>query len=119
MSDLKLKPIYELVLEHIHVCEERISKISKAKDFTDSNEGKVLFDAITMRLQAMGENVKRASKINQQLLEKYPEVQWDSIIRFRDYVSHHYELLDHEVVFDIAKHHLTALKIAIEKELNS
>jgi uncharacterized protein with HEPN domain len=71
---------------------------------------------MNMRLQALGENIKRAVKIDKQLLQKHPEVDWNTIIRFRDFISHHYELLDHEVVFDIGKHHLSVLKLAIEKE---
>lgn len=103
----------------ISTCAKAGCKVDSAKYFIDSDEGELLFDAMNMRLQALGENVKRAVGIDKRLFEKYPEVDWNTIVRFRDFISHHYELLDHEVIFDIGKYHLPVLKAAIEKELNS
>lgn len=118
MSDL-LKPVYTLILDHIQVCQNRMLKVDSAGYFIGSEEREMLFDALNMRLQALGENIKRAVKIDNQLFEKHPEVDWNTIIRFRDFISHHYELLDHEVIFDIGKYHLPVLKVAIEKELSA
>ena len=45
----------------------------------------------------------------------YVEIEWDKIGRFRDLVSHHYEHVDHEIVYDICQNHIPRLKNVIEK----
>lgn len=108
---------FEIILKHIHVCEKRFEKIREPKDFVGSEEGFLLLDAIVARLQPIAENVKRIIKHNPSLTEKYPEIGWDKIIRFRDFISHHYEMLDYEIVFDICKVNLPELKGVILLEL--
>ena len=66
-----------------------------------------------MRLQVVGELLKKINKIDKSLLENYPEIEWDKIMRLRDIVSHHYEKVDHEIIFDICKTHIPRLKSTI------
>jgi len=100
-------------IDHLKVIRKRISSIQTADDFVKTDDGKTLLDAISMRLQAIGENIKKVEKINPSLLEKHPEVEWQKIIRFRDIISHHYNMLDYEIIFTICKKDLPALKKAI------
>ncbi len=65
-----------------------------------------MLDAISMRLQVIGESVKQIQKLNPLFPEQCSEIEWDKIAKFRDLVSHHYEHVDHEVVFDICKVHV-------------
>jgi uncharacterized protein with HEPN domain len=88
---------------------ERFSTIKLADNLILTAEGVTLLDAICMRLQVIGESVKQIQKIDQPFLEKYSEIEWDKIARFRDLVSHHYEHVDHEVVYDICKAHIPKL----------
>ncbi|MBN2394954.1 MAG: DUF86 domain-containing protein [Candidatus Atribacteria bacterium] len=37
---------------------------------------------------------------------RYADIEWNKIARFRDLVSHHYEQIDYEIVYDICKNHL-------------
>lgn len=76
-----------------------------------------MLDAIAARLQPIAENVKRIIKLNPAVEQKYPNLEWDKIIRFRDFISHHYEMLDYEVVFDICKSNLPQLKQVVLAEL--
>ena len=92
MSEIE-KEILEIILEHISVCEERFASIEQPSDFVNSSEGNLILDSIAARLQAIGENVKRVIKHYPDFQKKYPEVNWDDIVRFRDFISHHYELL--------------------------
>ena len=80
-----------------------------------SDYGVLVLDAIAMRLQVIGEVLKKINKIDPSVFTEYPEIEWNNIMRFRDIVSHHYEKVDHEIVFDICKNHLPALKQTIEK----
>jgi len=106
---------YESILNHISIIEERMSGINNASQLTGNKESELLLDAITMRLQAIGENVKRIIIKNPSLTVNHPEVPWENIIKFRDFISHHYELLDYEAVFEIGKTFLPQLKTAITK----
>jgi uncharacterized protein with HEPN domain len=117
MSDT-YKYSLEIILEHLTVCEKRFSEINSDKDFITTDYGNTLLDAIVARLQATGESIKRVLKLNNFLPEKYPSIEWDKIIRFRDFISHHYEKLDYEIVFEICKNDLPRLKKVIEEELN-
>lgn len=85
----------------------------------ESENGNILLDSIVTRLQAICENLKKVLKHNKGLMQKYPNIEWEKIIRFRDLVSHHYEKLDYEVVFDICQSDLPELKKTLTEELNS
>jgi uncharacterized protein with HEPN domain len=70
--------------------QERFSKILEAADFVGSTEGVILLDAISMRLQIIGELVKKIQKTAPMYLSDYAEIEWKKISKFRDLVSHHY-----------------------------
>jgi uncharacterized protein with HEPN domain len=105
----------DLMVQSIHLIQERFSKILVPDDFVLTPEGVILLDAISMRLQIIGESVKQMQKTNLLFLQRYTEVEWDKIARFRDLVSHHYEHVDHEIVFDICKVHIPKLSEMIQK----
>lgn len=112
-----------IILESIALIEERFSKIESADRFVTSPEGMLLLDAVSMRLQIIGELIKKIHKIEPLLLEKYPEIEWSKIIKLREIISHHYESVDHEIIYDICKNHIPRLKSTaykiIEKEIHS
>lgn len=63
-----------------------------------------------MRLQALGENLKRISLKHPYVITDLAYSEIDNVIRFRDYVSHHYEQLEHEVIFLICQEKIPELK---------
>jgi uncharacterized protein with HEPN domain len=68
-----------------------------------------------MRLQVIGETVRKIQKAEPSFWDNYLEVEWDKIARFRDFVSHHYNQVDHEIIFDICKAHIPKLKVILQK----
>ncbi|MEI7012423.1 DUF86 domain-containing protein [Leptospira licerasiae] len=84
----------------------------------NSEEEITILDSIAMRLQAIGDNVKSISKLDPIFLSNYPETDWVKIMRMRGIVSHHYEGLDHEIIFSICKDKLKDLKSSIIDILN-
>ncbi len=100
----------ELMVESIGLIEQRFLEISEADDFVRSAEGVIILDSICMRLQSIGELVKKINKIDKTLLGKSPEIEWPKIMKLRDIISHHYEQVDHEVIYDICKNHIPRLK---------
>lgn len=57
----------KIILESIDLIEERFSKINLADDFVTSSEGVLLLDAVSMRLQVIGETVKKIRVTNEHL----------------------------------------------------
>jgi len=115
MPNVEIAEYFDLVRESIDLIEERFSKIDEPNDFVESAEGVVLLDAISMRLQVIGESVRKIQKTDSSFLNRYPDIEWDKIARFRDLVSHHYEQIDHEIVYDICNVHIPELKKTLEK----
>jgi uncharacterized protein with HEPN domain len=96
-------------LEHIETIERYFKDIKSPAQLSSFNNG-LQFDAILMRLQALGENLKRISISHPAVINDlaYPEVK--NVMRFRDYVSHHYEQLESEVVYDVCSTRIPQLK---------
>jgi uncharacterized protein with HEPN domain len=115
MPNGEITEYFDLVRESIDLIEERFSKINEPNDFVESAEGVVLLDAISMRLQVIGESVRKIQKTDSSFLNRYSDIEWDKIARFRDLVSHHYEQIDHEIVYDICKVHIPELKKTLKK----
>ena len=97
---------YELYLNLVREMCERLEK-------TDINKltNEDIWDAALMRLQVIGENLK---KIPKKLKEKSPEVKWENFEWFRNQVSHEYKIVLREVVKDLIKK-IPELKEAIFK----
>jgi len=115
MLDDIIRDNLQIILESIVLIESRFSKINSANDLVSSANGVLILDAIAMRLQVVGELLKKINKMNKSLLENYQEIEWDKIMRLRDIVSHHYEKVDHEIIFDICKNHIPRLKSTIHE----
>jgi uncharacterized protein with HEPN domain len=111
MYDAVYRYSLDTIFEHITVCNKRFSEINKPTDFISSEYGRILLDAIVTRLQAIGENIKNTFRKNNLLQKKYPEIEWNKIVRFRNFISHHYEMLDYEIVFEIGKNYLPQLEL--------
>jgi len=91
-----------------------MKKVPDADYFTSSEESQILYDSILIRLQAIGENIKKIEKITPGFTENVLGVDAAKIIRFRDILSHHYELLDYQVIHNISTVHIPILHVAIK-----
>lgn len=112
MYDELLLSKLKTCLEHTEAIEMYFGDAVSAESFYSKNNG-ANYDASLMRLQALGERLKN-------IIKKYPFVENDlnyseinNVIRFRDYVSHHYELLEHETIFEICRFKIPELKTCI------
>lgn len=106
----------QYILESIELIEARIIEIFYAEDFVNSPQGLTIMDSVCMRLQSIGENVKKISFIQPETLTE-ADYDWEKIINFRDFISHHYEMLDYMIVYDICQNHLPQLKTIVKKYL--
>ena len=104
----------QLIAESLDLITKRFSKIKQPDDFVSNDSGILVLDAIAMRLQVVGELLKKIDKTNNSFLNNYNEIPWDKIMKLRDIVSHHYEQVDHEIIFDICKNHLPKLRKTVQ-----
>lgn len=106
----------ELIAESISAIEDYFKTIDAPTDFkTDKNQ--VLLDAIIMRLQVIGENIKKINKMQPHFFETQVQFDTNAIIRFRDMISHHYEKINPAIVYDICTSDIPILKQAIDRLL--
>lgn len=118
MSDIILEN-FRTIIQSIKLIKRRFETIHKADDFVLSEEGVVLLDSISMRLQVIGELLKKNDKLDNQLLQQYPNIEWQQIMRLRDIISHHYESIDNEIIFDICCNHIENLEKAVLEIINT
>lgn len=119
MNDRQIAGNLERIMEYVDRIERYFDGIETPDDFLASLDGNKTLDAIGMMLVSIGESVKRIDKISDgQFLMHYPEIDWSGVMRTRDILTHHYEKLDHEIVFHVCIHHIQPLRRAIERMRN-
>lgn len=115
MSDPELvQDILTNITTAIERIERRFQGIASADDFLADDEGIDRLDGIAMMLIAVGEQIKRLDSIaGIDLSARYPSIDWRGVKGIRDFLSHHYFVVDAEVIFDVCQNKLAGLKQAI------
>ena len=115
MSDPELvQDILANIATAIERIERRFQGIKSADDFLTDDEGIDRLDGIATMLIAVGEQVKRLDSVADiDLATRYPDVDWKGVKGIRDFLSHHYFVVDVEVIFDVCQSKLDGLKQAI------
>ncbi|WP_456479798.1 HepT-like ribonuclease domain-containing protein [Nautilia sp.] len=115
MDKSEISILLDFVLKSIELIEKRFEKINDIDDFL-TEDGLLILDAISMRLQAIGEALKNIEKKDKEfLLQIAPKDYWSKIIKTREIISHHYINLDAEIVYMICDEKLDELKKYISK----
>lgn len=106
----------EAILDNVEVIASYFIEIKTPNDFY-LGKGGMVYDAILMRLQTLGENIKIIYRQDPAL---FADIQNEviSIIRFRDIISHHYEKLDANIVYEICRDYLPLFQQKIKAILN-
>ena len=68
---------FEDIQESISVLKHRIEGINSPLDFFNDDNSIIIYDAIAMRLQTIGESLKNVEKRNKDFLSKYPEIEME------------------------------------------
>lgn len=111
MDKATTKELLEFIIESLNLIKRRFKTIKSSDDFLDNDDGLDKLDAISMRLQSIGEALKNLHKREKELLLKVAdEYYWSQIIKTRDFISHHYVDIDSETVFDICSNEIGELE---------
>jgi uncharacterized protein with HEPN domain len=114
MLDFVVLDRLQRIQESIKLIEDRTNYIVIAKELVIPEDGAMLIDSIALRLQVIGEHVKKIDSLDPNLFPEKLQIDPDPIIRFRDFISHHYEKTDYEIIFDIIKNKLPYLSEKIK-----
>lgn len=101
-------PYLQHILDAIKDIENSTSNLSKAEFILDKD----VRDANIRRLEIIGEAVKN---ISDETKHKYPYIEWRKIAATLDKVIHNYFGVDFDLVWNIIKKDVPALKEHIEK----
>ena len=91
--------------------KDRFEGIRDSDEFIYSKDGMTKLDAISMRLQSIGEALKNIDKRDRDLLlEVADKAYWSNIIKTREILTHHYIDIDSEIIFMICDEKLDDLE---------
>lgn len=108
--------LLDFVLESLRLIHRRFETITCGDDFLKNDDGLDRLDAISMRIQSIGEALKNLYKREEALLLQVEDKNyWSTIIKARDFISHHYVDLDAETIFDICENELDILEENIKR----
>jgi len=117
-----MKRDFLLYMDDIIESIQRIDEYISGLDYEQFAEDPKLVDAVSRRLEIIGEAVKN---IPSEIKERQPDLRWKGIIGMRDVLAHGYFGIDPKRVWNIVKNDLqalkqgmTALKAGIEEEKN-
>lgn len=119
MDKANNKELLQFILESISLIKKRFDGILNSDDFLASDDGLMRLDAISMRLQSIGEALKNIDKRDREfLLEIADKIYWSNIIKTREIITHHYIDIDSETIFMICDEKLDDLENKILILLN-
>ena len=104
-----------LYLEHIR------DAIAKIRAYTAGGRDvfmrdSLIQDGVIRNFEIIGEASKQ---LPDNLKEKHPEVPWNDVARFRDFLIHHYMGVNLKRVWDVVETRMPALDKAVEDLLKS
>lgn len=116
MDKATIAELLDFILESLRLINRRFKGVESSDDFLDSDEGLDKLDAISMRLQSIGEALKNLDKREKELLLKVADKEyWSKIIRTREILTHHYIDIDAETIYMICDEKLEELKQKVLK----
>ena len=108
------------IQESIHNLEICNASLKSVDELLLSPEGMKTLAADCMLIEAIGEGIKRIDeRTRQQLLPHRPEIPWKAVKGMRDHIAHGYFDINTDLVWDVVKNDLPALRDAIDFFINN
>ena len=100
------------LLEDIRRAGELIARFVDRKHLADYVEDPLLRSAVERQFEIIGEALKRLTKTDPAAADQITHT--SRIISFRNILIHGYDLVDHEVVWDVLQTHLPVLRQQVQ-----
>ncbi len=98
---------YKVHLEDILGAIDKILRYTDGISFGEFSKDSKTIDAVIRNLEIIGEAIK---KIPEDIRRLNPNIDWKKIAALRDILIHEYFGIDNEIVWDILRNKLPALK---------
>ncbi len=109
--------LYVYFLEDMLVSIEKILDYIRQHDAKSFMEDSITQDAVIRNFEIIGE---AANNLPNRVKRKYPNIPWEQMYRFRNYLAHEYFGTDLRIVWRIARHQIDEfveeLKLIIDVE---
>lgn len=103
----------KLIADLLLACED-IAHFCRDRTYEDFSGDRLLQAGVERKLEIVGEALNRLYQLNEEWLEDHiPE--YRRIIGLRNVIAHGYDVVDYDILWDVAKNHVPALR----KVLNS
>lgn len=110
-----VEDLLKQIRESIHNLELWNDPIMDVNDLLTSPDGMKTLAADCMLIEAIGEGIKRVDeRTHQQLLPLRPEIPWKAVKGMRDRIAHGYFDINTDLVWDVVKNDLPALREAVD-----
>jgi len=106
---MKDKMYFERMIKY---SEKIIKYMNKTLTFADFDRNDEKIDAVILNLEQIGETAKKCST---EAKNQYPNINWPSIIGLRNMISHEYEGIKLNIVYDIATKNIPDLLKQLSK----
>ncbi|HEY0514004.1 MAG TPA: DUF86 domain-containing protein [Thermoanaerobaculia bacterium] len=100
------------VLLDLAVASRRILEFIGDQSFDSFSRDLKTQSAVVLQVLVLGEATKRLSP---ELRNRYPEIPWSDIARMRDKLTHHYESMEPEEIWQAAREDIPALLDFLER----
>lgn len=103
--------IWQFRIDHILNAINEINEFVNEMDFESFMSDPKTLRAVERNIEIIGE---ASSKISDDVRQRYPDIPWSGMKGMRNAISHGYDQVEYESVWDVVKLRLPDLKIKLE-----
>ena len=104
-------------IEHILSAIDRINRHIADVELHQFLSSELIQDAIIRNLEVIGEAANNIKRVDPVFATKYSEIPWQVMYAMRNRLSHGYEKVDNEMVWNTVCNDLPALKVKLQNGL--
>lgn len=106
----RVRSLLEAAIKEMELLKEMSKEICNPGDFVSSTSGLIVFRACGMSLQYVTESfVKIRNLCGKDFFNSYKAIPWDAVFGMRNFLSHEYEEVDAEGIFNTIKTNIPEL----------
>jgi uncharacterized protein with HEPN domain len=109
-----MKRDYKLFVKDILDAIDKIEEFIGNMDYGEFIQDDKTSTAVVKKIEIIGEAIKN---IPRDVRVKYNAIPWKDIVGMRNKITHNYFKIDYEIVWNVVKEKLPALKIQVEQVL--